>query len=126
MRTLNLIMAALFLLSAAVQFNDPDPLQWIAVYSAAAIACIFSAVGLRQSRAAGVLRAFVCLTGIAAFLWAAFLLPQALYLQAPLSLSSVFGPAEMQNDRVEIVREIGGLSIVWLWMIVLGISIRSS
>ena len=35
----NGIMAAMFLLSAVLQYNDPDPLRWIALYAAAALAC---------------------------------------------------------------------------------------
>lgn len=129
MRFLNPIMAALFLLSAAVQFNDPDPIQWIAIYTAAALACIL-ATGVAWKvrgphgieRAPGNVRAKVRLlsafTGIAAFIWAAFLLPEAFRHQAPLSLPLVFGSAEMMNERVELVREIGGLSIVAFWMLV--------
>ena len=129
MRILNPIMAALFLLSAAVQFNDPDPIQWIAIYTTAAFACVLAtgvAWQVRRphgiERARGNLRAKVqwisVLTGMAAFVWAAFLLPEAVRQNAPLSLPLVFGSAEMMNERVELVREIGGLSIVAFWMLV--------
>ena len=37
---INGAVAAVFLLSAALQFNDPDPGGWIAIYVAAAAACL--------------------------------------------------------------------------------------
>ena len=39
------LLAAVFLLSAALQFNDPDPLYWSVAYSAAALACARFAIG---------------------------------------------------------------------------------
>jgi len=38
-------MAALFLTSAIIQYNDPDPLMWIVIYTLAAIVSIFFALG---------------------------------------------------------------------------------
>jgi hypothetical protein len=43
----NWLMAALFGLSAVLQYNDPDPLSWIALYAAAAAACVLW--GLRRA-----------------------------------------------------------------------------
>ena len=37
---LNVLFLAMFLFSVAVQFNDPDPVRWVAIYGFAAIACI--------------------------------------------------------------------------------------
>ena len=34
-RLLNGLMAVLFAVAVVVQFNDPDPLRWVAVYGAA-------------------------------------------------------------------------------------------
>lgn len=45
MKLLNLVLAALFLLFAFVQINDPDPVLWILIYGAMAVACIFAAFG---------------------------------------------------------------------------------
>jgi len=38
-------MAALFITSAIVQYNDPDPLLWIVIYSLAGIISILFALG---------------------------------------------------------------------------------
>ncbi len=42
MKILNFILAALFLLFAFVQVNDPDPILWIIVYGAMAVLAIFA------------------------------------------------------------------------------------
>jgi hypothetical protein len=39
------IMAALFLTSSILQYNDPDPLLWVLIYSVASVVSIFFALG---------------------------------------------------------------------------------
>lgn len=39
MKTFNLIFCILFVLSAALQYNDPDPYLWIPVYMYTAVLC---------------------------------------------------------------------------------------
>jgi len=43
MKVLNLILAAVFILFAFVQINDPDPVLWILIYGIMAVACILAA-----------------------------------------------------------------------------------
>lgn len=43
MKITNLILAALFLVFAFVQVNDPDPVIWILIYGAMAVLCILAA-----------------------------------------------------------------------------------
>ena len=43
----NALALAAFLFSVAVQFNDPDPLRWVAVYGAAAIVCLLQSPAFR-------------------------------------------------------------------------------
>jgi hypothetical protein len=38
-------MAVLFLVAAAVQYNDPDPLRWMAIYGLAGLACLLALAG---------------------------------------------------------------------------------
>ena len=45
MKLFNLLLAAMFLLFAFVQINDPDPVMWILIYGVMAVACIFAAFG---------------------------------------------------------------------------------
>jgi hypothetical protein len=40
MRVANFVFAALFSFSVVVQYNDPDPMVWMAIYGAALGACL--------------------------------------------------------------------------------------
>jgi hypothetical protein len=42
MRVVNFLLAALFLVFAFVQINDPDPLVWILIYGAMAVVCVMA------------------------------------------------------------------------------------
>ena len=105
----NWLMAALFAVSAALQYNDPDPLPWIAIYAAAAVACVLW--GLR--RTVWPLAAAVTLIALG---WAAALLPDVL---GHIGLGDLFLRMDEKGGRVEIGREIGGLTIVVAWMVAL-------
>lgn len=109
LRAWNWLMAALFGLSAALQYNDPDPLSWIAIYAAAAAVCVLW--GLR--RATWPLA--VPLAVITA-VWIAVLLPDVL---GHIELADLFLRMSEKGGRVEIGREIGGLLIVLAWTLVL-------
>jgi hypothetical protein len=65
------IACLLFLLSAAVQWNDPDPLRWILIYATAAMLFGMSMFITIRSFL------FVLLAAVAG-LWAAILLPDIL------------------------------------------------
>ncbi len=40
--SIHVILAIIFILFAAVQYNDPDPYIWIPIYGAVAVVCILS------------------------------------------------------------------------------------
>ncbi len=42
MRVVNFLLAAMFLVFAFVQINDPDPVIWILIYGSMAIVCIMA------------------------------------------------------------------------------------
>ncbi len=95
MRVLNFIMMAMFLLAAAVQYNDPDPMRWIVLYGIAA-----------------------AMSGLAMFNqygpWPAA--PAAVYLAIFLYLK----PDTLDHwIEVETAREAGGALICLVWMLVL-------
>lgn len=104
----NAIMLLLFLFAAAVQLNDPDPLVWMGIYIAAAAVC-----GLEIRRRTPVW-APVALALIA-LVWAG-----SLYLRASeVPIGSLFAEWEMGDLRIEEAREMYGLTIVGVWMIVI-------
>ena len=45
MKVFNLVLAAVFVVFAFVQINDPDPVLWILIYGLMAVACVLAAFG---------------------------------------------------------------------------------
>ena len=105
----NATMLLLFLFSAAVQVNDPDPLVWMAIYVAAAVVC---ALELRRRTPASAPLA----AALVAILWAGTLHVRA----RDVPISALFAEWEMRDLRVEEAREMYGLSIVGVWMLLVG------
>jgi hypothetical protein len=101
--------ALLFALSALLQYNDPDPVVWIAIYAAAAAACL--ATWRDPTRIW-----FPGAVGIAAMLWAVSLLIRTL---RESRLGNPFGSMMKGDDPVELTREILGLLIIATWMTLL-------
>lgn len=101
MGALNGGMAGLFIFAAGLQYNDPDPLRWMAVYLAAAAACIAAFFGPRRVLPAAV--------GLAALAWAVTLAPEVAFFR-------LFDRWEMKDAAVEETREFWGLVIVAGWM----------
>ncbi len=109
-------MALLFGFGAALQINDPDPARWIAVYAAAAAACLFSILQLLH----WAIPALLCgVTGA----WAAALAPRVV---GRVPFGDMFGAFEMRNVGVEESREMYGLLIIAAWMAVLAIRARQA
>ena len=108
-------MCALFVLSLAVQYNDPDPYLWMPIYGLAAVLAGMGAAGRLP------LRANV----------AALLLYLALFtLWAPSLLGArreAFESWHMQAPEDEEPREAGGLALCALWSAVqIGVARKSS
>ena len=104
------LMTAAFTFSAAVQYNDPDPLPWMAIYGTAAAASAWAAL-----KARGYPWALSALVGAVALVWGLSLLPQVV---GKVRLPELFASWEMRSPRVEVAREAGGLLIVAAWMAV--------
>jgi hypothetical protein len=110
------IMAALFLFAVAVQYNDPDPLRWMTIYGAAALACILALMGRLRPR-------FAALVGLVALVWAVWWAPGVLGRVAP---GDLFHEMEMARPEIEEAREMVGLLLVAVWMAVLSAAARQS
>ncbi len=109
-RVANIIMLIAFLLSVAVQYNDPDPIQWMLVYGAAALACALQLRGKLDWRVPVVIAS-------AAVIWFFIILPGVLSRPFPTTMLDSF---HMTSVADEEAREEGGLLIVLGWMAVLG------
>jgi hypothetical protein len=104
------VMALLFLLATAVQYNDPDPLRWMAIYG---VAGFFSLQAARGRLASPWGPAIV---GLIALGWAVF---TGRTVIGRVSLGEVFESVGMKTEPIEVARETLGLLIVTFWMAVL-------
>jgi len=114
-RFLDLVMALLFAFAAALQFNDPDPIRWIAIYTAA---CVVSLVMYIKRWVVPVVPLAVL---VIASVWA-----MAIAFGGPAAseYEHMFDAWEMKSPSVEEAREASGLLIVAVWMIVLLVRAR--
>ncbi|MDX1734928.1 MAG: transmembrane 220 family protein [Halioglobus sp.] len=111
---LNGLFLAAYLLSALVQFNDPDPFAWVLVYIAAAWMCVAQ---FRNRQPRWLPAALLLLT----LGWMATLLPA---LTGDVSWADIFDSVSMKTRAVEEAREIGGLALIALWAAVLALHTR--
>lgn len=102
----NVLMCLAFVFSVVVQYNDPDPLQWMALYGAAAV---LSGLEIRRR----VRPWWPTLVALIALGWAATLAPRVL---GKVPFGAMFAEFEMHNQGVEESREMYGLLLVVLWM----------
>ena len=109
LRALNAVMAALFAVAAVLQWNDPDPARWMAVYGAACVVSLMAARG-RPPRAA----VAATLAGIA-IAWAAAI---GVRVGGGDSYRHMFDAWEMKTPAIELAREATGLLLVAGWMLV--------
>jgi hypothetical protein len=111
-RTINVLMAVLFLLAVVAQYNDPDPLRWMAIYGAACAVCAAVAwIG-------GVPRALPAAVAIVALAWSAAIAAAG---ARGADYASMFAAWEMRSPAVEQAREATGLLLVAVWMVVVAL-----
>ena len=98
-------MLVLFVMSIIVQYNDPDPLLWMAIYALAAV------IAFMSMRSRLVWQAGAAVTGLA-LLWAATLAPEVI---GKVRFLDMFGAFEMKNLGVEQSREMYGLLMIAIY-----------
>ena len=112
-------MTGLLILSAIVQWNDPDPLRWILCYSVSAIITLSSLVRpLTPS--------IPLIWGLVVLLSSLFVGMDFLMSEEQFDWNSFWNVIAMKNEAVELVRELGGLLLVTGWMAVLACRIKFS
>lgn len=110
MRVFQIVVLVVFVFGAALQYNDPDPVRWMAMYLAAAAV---AALALRRHPATAPAAAVV---GLVALIWSLTYLPAVLRHGQVLSM---FDEWEMRNEEVLQNREMFGLMIIAAVMAVL-------
>lgn len=108
----NVLMTLAFAASVVVQYNDPDPLPWMALYGAAA-----AISGLEITRR--VRPVFPALLSAVALVWAATLAPRVL---GKVPFGDMFAEFEMRNPGIEESREMYGLLLVSTWIAAVAIA----
>ncbi len=103
MKVLYWVLAILFLLFAAVQYNDPDPIQWMLLYGGVAVQFALAARG-RINRYA------VWLWLIVAVVWAATLVPDFIHWLR-MGEPSIVDTMKAETPWVELTREFLGLLV---------------
>jgi len=109
MKVLNSLFLAAFVLSALVQYNDPDAIAWALIYTAAAVLCLFQ---YRKTPPRWLAAALL----VASLVWIGALLPDVI---GHIPWRDIFDSISMRTRAVEEAREIGGLALVALWSAVL-------
>lgn len=105
-RGVNGLTTCVFLLFAVVQYNDPDPVRWMAIYLAAALCCALELFGrLRWPLPA--------VTAVVALIWIGVWAPRVV---GQVDWGHAFASAGMSGDeKEEEARETGGLVITAAW-----------
>ncbi len=104
----NVLFVALFVTSAGLQYNDPDPIRWAALYGAAALAAL-AALHARGGWTVAVV------VGVVAAAWAGWLWHEVI---GHVVVSDFWRKMSEKGGKVEEMREAGGLSIVAVWLAV--------
>jgi hypothetical protein len=105
------VLFLLFAFSVVVQVNDPDPVPWMALYGAAALACLAA----MRRRGPWWYPASVAL---AAVVWAATIAPRVV---GKVPFGDMFGAFEMKDLGVEESREMYGLLLVAAYLAVIAV-----
>ncbi len=101
------LMAALFAICVALQYNDPDPLRWMLIYGAAMVISVV----LPAKRAVWTIGVIL---GAAALVWAVVLL---MHVWGVITLGDLWKKMSEKGGAVEEGREAGGLLIEAVWLL---------
>ena len=112
-RVISGLLSGLFGLAVVLQYNDPDPLQWMAIYAAAC------GVSLAAAMHRPVPLTLVAAVGVLAFVWG---LAVALKVGGPNAYLHMFDAWRMTTIGFEEARESSGLFVVAGWMAVVALS----
>ncbi len=101
------IMAVLFAICVALQYNDPDPIRWMAIYGAAMI--VSAALAVRRA-----VWPLGVLVGAAALVWAIVL---TMHVWGVIHLDDLWKKMSEKGGAVEEGREAGGMWIEAVWLL---------
>lgn len=109
LKIVDAVMLSAFVFSVVVQLNDPDPIAWVLIYGAAAVASLLAMLGRGHWAPPAVV-------AVLAGAWAASIAPRVV---GEVPFGDMFGAFEMESVAIEESREMYGLLIIAVWMAVL-------
>jgi hypothetical protein len=104
MRVMNYVLAGAFFVMAGLQFNDPDPIYWVTIYSGTGLIAISKGLG-RFSE----FWAAIAIGGVVAGLM--YAIPGVLNFIDFGSMDELIGEMSASKPYIESTREFGGLMI---------------
>ena len=105
MRILNFMLAAMFLVFAFLQINDPDPIIWILIYGIMAAVCVMAIFEFYP-------RPFLIVLAIGYLLYSVYYFPGVKVWLAQDDKGQLFdNVAKMEHPFIEESREFLGLMI---------------
>jgi Transmembrane family 220, helix len=111
-RYVHLIFALLFAISTALQWNDPDPIRWMALYGSATVLAVLAFRGVRPTAAYAIV-IIVCLV------WMVSLRMGVEEFVAHHDPGAIARTMKADKPWIEETREFGGLGIVMTYCAVL-------
>ena len=105
MKIISLVLALVFFASAAVQFNDPDPLFWVALYGVTGVIAVFAAFERFNP--------WVTLFGMAVCAFEGFRLFPGFWAWLNDGMPSITGSMKAESPYIEMVREFLGLAMTF-------------
>ena len=109
LRILNWSFGLLFLVAALIQWNDPDPWRWSAIWGAASLVCFVSTQ--RQVHwSVPMLLIAICAV------WIATLVPE---VSQDFRIGELAKSMKAERPAIELSREILGLAIILFWMAII-------
>lgn len=102
-------LSVMFFFFASLQFNDPDPMRWILIYSCLGIFSALTALGETRPYLRYALLAGLAVSGI----WMIALLPDFLFW-IEMGAPNIFSSWQEDLSMIELTREFFGLGICTL------------
>lgn len=104
MRILDYVIAAVFFVMAGLQYNDPDPIYWVAVYGGTGLIALSKAFG-RFSEFWAALTIGAVVAGLL------YAVPGVLNFFEHGAFEELIGEMQASKPYIESTREFGGLLI---------------
>lgn len=106
MKYILFFLSVMFFFFASLQFNDPDPMRWILIYSSLGAFSALTALGKTRTYLRYALLAGLAISGI----WMVSLLPDFLFW-IDMGTPNIFSSWNEDLTMIELTREFLGLGI---------------